>query len=558
LIPWCPWRDRFGFGLSIHEDVAKRYFDVNRWKRRLVALGLLAGVVSAFYAEEDIRGALAWRRYKAPWEARGEKFDIAAFIPPPVPDERNFAMTPVVSSCYSRVLDRQGHLLSRENTAIENLLDMPVGLGRNIPTNGTGNWQKARCINLDAWQRYYWGLAHPTNQLTNATAPQDDLYTARYARRYGNYPMPRLQDTNAFPVPPRPQTPAADVLLALSKYDATIEKLRQAAGLPDSRFPLDRGGENLSEAPQPYLQGMEDCAALLQLRALAELEGGRSEAALADIGLMLRLTGKIRSEPFLSSQLVRISILQTTAQPIWEGLVKHRWQEPQLSALDRQLAGFDFVADLRFSIRVEIARQVAVTEYCRRHPTAMFDTGGSGFDRLFSVLLAHGLPSGWFQRSKLSSAKLLLEEFLPAADAERQTISPALLKKAGASVRQTPLTPFTIIPKALLQGLMADGGNFAYAQAIVNLSRTSCALERYRLAQGNYPAKLDALVPQYIDQVPHDPVDGQPLRYHVTDEDHFLLYSIGWNERDDGGTVSVSAQGEVDQDAGDWVWRSPE
>ena len=40
-------------------------------------------------------------------------------------------------------------------------------------------------------------------------------------------------------MPPQPQTPAADVLLALSKYDSTIEELRGAAALPASRFPLN-------------------------------------------------------------------------------------------------------------------------------------------------------------------------------------------------------------------------------------------------------------------------------------------------------------------------------
>ena len=45
--------------------------------------------------------------------------------------------------------------------------------------------------------------------------------------------------TNYFPVAPQPQTPAQDVLLALSKYDPAIEELRQASQLPYSRFPID-------------------------------------------------------------------------------------------------------------------------------------------------------------------------------------------------------------------------------------------------------------------------------------------------------------------------------
>ncbi len=83
------------------------------------------------------------------------------------------------------------------------------------------------------------------------------------------------------------------------------------------------------------------------------------------------------------------------------------------------------------------------------------------------------------------------------------------------------------------------------------------ALERYRLARGEYPESLDALSPQFIAQVPHDVIGGQPLHYRRTSDGKFVLYSVGWNETDDGGVV-VFKQGSapsVDLDKGDWVWR---
>ena len=100
----------------------------------------------------------------------------------------------------------------------------------------------------------------------------------------------------------------------------------------------------------------------------------------------------------------------------------------------------------------------------------------------------------------------------------------------------------------------------------MNLARTACALERYRLAHGKYPQTLDALAPQFIAKVPHDPIGGQPLHYRPTDDGQFILYSVGWNEKDDGGTVSLTKgvsgdadkPGSVDLDNGDWVWRYPD
>ena len=90
------------------------------------------------------------------------------------------------------------------------------------------------------------------------------------------------------------------------------------------------------------------------------------------------------------------------------------------------------------------------------------------------------------------------------------------------------------------------------------MARVACALERYRLAHGEYPETLDALAPQFIEKLPHDIINGQPLHYRRTDDGKFVLYSVGWNEKDDGGTVVFTKGGSaVDREKGDWVWQYP-
>jgi hypothetical protein len=86
-------------------------------------------------------------------------------------------------------------------------------------------------------------------------------------------------------------------------------------------------------------------------------------------------------------------------------------------------------------------------------------------------------------------------------------------------------------------------------QTLVNEAFIACGLERYRLAHGQYPETLDTLVPQFVEKLPHDIVGGQPLKYHRTADGQFVLYSVGWNEKDDGGVPSKTATD------GDWVWR---
>jgi len=60
------------------------------------------------------------------------------------------------------------------------------------------------------------------------------------------------------------------------------------------------------------------------------------------------------------------------------------------------------------------------------------------------------------------------------------------------------------------------------------------ALAMYKIDQGRYPAKLDALVPKYLAQVSGDLFSGKELIYRPTD-DGYLLYSVGVNGQDDGG-----------------------
>jgi hypothetical protein len=56
--------------------------------------------------------------------------------------------------------------------------------------------------------------------------------------------------------------------------------------------------------------------------------------------------------------------------------------------------------------------------------------------------------------------------------------------------------------------------------------------------------------------VPGDLLDGEPLKYRRT-KTGYVLYSVGWNEKDDGGTTAMSTDKKapgLDLDEGDWVW----
>jgi type II secretory pathway pseudopilin PulG len=89
------------------------------------------------------------------------------------------------------------------------------------------------------------------------------------------------------------------------------------------------------------------------------------------------------------------------------------------------------------------------------------------------------------------------------------------------------------------------------AQTAADQAALACALERYRLANGRFPEDLNALVPRFTSQLPHDALTGEPYKYRRAEDGRFALYSVGWNEKDDGG---VPGKVLFDDKQGDWVW----
>lgn len=98
----------------------------------------------------------------------------------------------------------------------------------------------------------------------------------------------------------------------------------------------------------------------------------------------------------------------------------------------------------------------------------------------------------------------------------------------------------------------------AAVQTDVDLVTVACALERHRLAEGSYPDKLEALSPRFITTLPHDIINGQPLKYRRAPNGKFVLYSVGWNATDDGGVTATKQDGSPDRWQGDWVLQYPD
>ncbi len=387
------------------------------FRRFLFGCACLATLIALFYAEENWRGKHDWDAFKSDWWARGEKFDFDDYVPPTVSDNDNFAMAPIFETT-DKLANRKWRSEHRNRLPNGsewdvNLVDpLDISLGPEPqPDKNIGDWRKAEPGSLQVWQKYYRELA---------------------------------AKTNTYPVAPQPQSPAQDVLLALSTYDTVLEQLRQACLRPESRFPLDYDDEDPAEILLPHLHTLKSCSLILRLQALAELENGQSDKALDDVKLSLRLADAMKTEPFIITHLVRIAILQITLQPIWEGLAGHKWSDAQLVELDLALKNLNFLADYQLSVRGERAAHIKVLDWMEQKRSRYWNVADmvdsderavmNNFGRAVEVYL---MPKGWYYQNALTIAKLDQNWILPAADEAQQTISPRMLSQAKATIESS-------------------------------------------------------------------------------------------------------------------------
>ena len=150
---------------------------------------------------------------------------------------------------------------------------------------------------------------------------------------------------------------------------------------------------------------------------------------------------------------------------------------------------------------------------------------------------------------------------LPLANDQAQTVSPNKVtqNESAADAQLSYFHFYGIFARMIFSGIANAVKKYTYGQESIDLARIAIALERFRLAHGNYPESLDALAPEFMAEIPHDIIGGQPLHYRRTDDGQFVLYSVGWNETDDGGVVVLNkgSTPSVNRDEGDWVWRYP-
>lgn len=492
-------------------------------RRALLTLVALITLLVLVVTEENYRGKRAWQRYKSEQVALGEQLDLKSFIPPPIPDDRNLAMTPLLKPLHEFVKDpvknqyRQAVPKSRIHG-----LSATQGAGDRVRAPGSGSLEKGNLVDLAAWQNFYRGNT--------------------------NYPQPSS-----------PLEPAHHVLTALAKFDAELAELQAAAvARPDCRFNLPYDDDCPFAILLPHLGGLKAPCSVLSLRATARIASGQTDAALSDIRLGLRLSDGVRQEPVLISHLVRMAMIQVALQPVAEGLARHAWTDAQLADLDKMIGSVDVLAEYQWAMRGERAFSMAGLDWMKRASLKDLNMLGNGSADQGGLDWKGVIPSGFIDHNKVHIAALHSQFTLAVIDAKSRRAHPEYSDAMDKTCQKPTRSPYKIMASLLMPAVSKCAQRTAALQTLLDQLRVACALERSRLAAGSYPDALDSLAPRYLPAVPQDILSGQPLIYRKPGQT-YLLYSVGWNQRDDGGqrVFKASDPSTLDISATDWVWPCP-
>ncbi|WOO43641.1 hypothetical protein [Rubellicoccus peritrichatus] len=148
-----------------------------------------------------------------------------------------------------------------------------------------------------------------------------------------------------------------------------------------------------------------------------------------------------------------------------------------------------------------------------------------------------------YLNSMADSREFALLPYCGSIDDERR-VSEASSMEAAEKYR--------IVSRIILMPTAMVRTNLVKADSKQLLTLTGLALSAYNKDHDKYPNSLGELVPDYLDEIPVDPLTGGGFVYRPEGEG-YLLYGLGPNRVDDGGTTNED--GEADDEEGDLLWK---
>ena len=337
----------------------------------------------------------------------------------------------------------------------------------------------------------------------------------------------------AYPIAPGTLTLIEALVNANSE---ALAELHRAATIEQSRMPI-----RYSDGVRGLVVGAHEvrlAVQLLTLEAILHAEHDDAERSVQSTLAAFRVSRSLQDEPILALQAFRFGHDWTAFKAVERALQRTPLTDAQLAALDEALR----LAESRDAlVRSMIGERAVAMDAFGRMAASPSKTVRSWTEddpyvsrsRFYRRMVIHTV-SGMLDLDALSS----LEYFERAIDAaslppHEQT---ARFGAAKSWVMERPEWR-ALLTHVILPGISRVAELFTRHVAGMRAARVAVAVERYRLAHGILPGSIDDLTPRFIDAVPLDPYDGEPMRYAVTPTG-YAVYSVFENVTDDGGVFT--------------------
>ena len=283
-------------------------------------------------------------------------------------------------------------------------------------------------------------------------------------------------------------------------------------------------------------QGFHD---LLQV----ELRRGTIDRAFTNLLTMARICQYHRETASLVGQMARVALTGLTVDAVWQALQAPGWSEARLESIQRELADIDLLNPLARTFEIErIAFLQGLARYREGGVAHLQDQAKQfGFATTKSGVWKQRLHHTHWRLFRYRDAELrVIREF-------QQQIDRARFLGDGHPLNAFPAGPNPSQPTRLnawfdqwaepsanfpILSSYSGSANFVRPQETAarveterRLALVALALERFRLATGKLPATLEPLVPKYLESVPMDPFEGNPIHYEALPNARFALWA---------------------------------
>jgi hypothetical protein len=342
---------------------------------------------------------------------------------------------------------------------------------------------------------------------------------------------------------------------------------------------LDAGGiEFVQDISQPdfgeqsFLPKIMDMVSDSGDSAILALHEGRMQEAYHDLkssGAVFELAAK---DTTMDEQLASYSITTTEFEYFWEALQVGGWTDEQLAQWQHQWEQTDILAAAEATLDLERLQGMMVFVKAR---SSRQDAGVTRNDEIWNDFLLNA-RSGvndllasyprywrwrwiWSYREEQRFLEIMQTLIEATRDAQKRRSILSYLKERNASDTKSASvsTNVDVLGSIIFLNIQVAEliRQALCVQTEANIVTAAIALERYRLGHHAYPDALAKLVPEFVQSVPVDCMDGHDLRYRLNLDGTYLLYSVGDDGVDNGGDPTPKeGKNRGFFDGRDFVW----